>query len=53
MYFKKLDIDFDVPDFEIDGLSVEYGFDIEGTFRGIWYNNIKEEQECILKHTIH
>lgn len=52
MYFKKLDIHFDVPDFETDGLAVQYGFDFEDKFRGIWYNHIKEEQECILKHAV-
>ena len=52
MYFKKLDITFDVPDFETDGLAVEYGYDIQNKFRGIWYNHIKKEEECILKHSI-
>ena len=52
MYFEKLDITFDVPDFDIGDLVVEYGLDISGNFHGLWYNEILDESKCPLKSII-
>ena len=52
MYFKKLDIIFETPDFQPDKLAMEYGVKIENKFHGIWYTEIKKEKECILKGII-
>ena len=53
MYFKKLDLKFSVPDFNVGGLAVEYGLrGSDGTFNGIWYNHIKEENQSPLKNII-
>mgnify|MGYP003140263895 CR=1 FL=1 len=52
MYFKKLDITFDIPDFDTGDLVVEYGLDIGGNFHGLWYNEILNENQCPLKNVI-
>ena len=53
MYFKKLDLKFSIPDFDVGGLAVEYGLrGSDGTFNGIWYNHIKEENQSPLKNII-
>ena len=52
MYFKKLDITFDAPDFQVGKLAMKYGLKVEDKFHGIWYNEIDKEKECPLKGII-
>ena len=52
MYFKKIDIPFDTPKFQVGKLAMQYGLKIENKFHGIWYNNIKKEKDCPLKEII-
>ena len=48
MYFKKLDLTFDAPDFQVGKLAIKYGLKVENKFHGIWYNEIDKENECLL-----
>jgi hypothetical protein len=52
MYFKKLDIPFDFPSFEIGDCDVSFGIQQDGKFRGIWYNSITSENENQFKNCI-
>jgi len=52
MYFKKLDLTFDAPDFQVGKLAMKYGLKVENKFHGIWYNEIDKEKECPLKGII-
>ena len=52
MYFKKIDITFDTPKFQVGKLAMKYGLKIENKFHGIWYNEIDKEKECPLKGII-
>ncbi len=52
MYFKKIDIPFDTPAFEVGKLAMQYGLKIENKFQGISYNDIKKEKDCPLKEII-
>ena len=41
MYFKKLDIEIDIPSYEVGKKEIEYGIDIDNQFNGLWYSNLK------------
>ena len=40
MYFKKLDLEVDIPSYEIGERAIEYGIDIDNKFTGLWYSNL-------------
>ena len=41
MYFKKLDIKIDIPNYEVGKKQLEYGIDIDNKFNGLWYSDLK------------
>ena len=41
MYFKKLDLEIDIPSYEIGKKEIEYGLEIDNNFTGLWYSNLK------------
>ena len=41
MYFKKLNLKLDIPSNEIGKKEIEYGFDIDDKFNGLWYSDLK------------
>ena len=49
MYFKKLDLEFNLPKVKIAEIARWYGIELENEFRGIWYNNIEDQDNCSLK----
>ncbi len=53
MYFRKIGHSFKVPDFDVGDLAVQYGIDgPDGSFNGIRYDHLKEENQCPLKNII-
>jgi len=52
MYFKKLNIPFNLPEIKIAEIDRWYGIQLKDEFRGICYNNIKESEKCSLKDCI-
>ena len=49
MYFKKLDIKIDIPNYEVGKKQLEYGIDIDNKFNGLWYSDLKiTEQIAVL-----
>ena len=51
MYFKKLDLNFTPPEFQLGEREMEYGLNIDNEFRGIWYSGIKEDPDFELKNS--
>tara|TARA_R100000353_G_scaffold24732_2_gene21272 strand:+ start:114 stop:635 length:522 start_codon:yes stop_codon:yes gene_type:complete len=45
VYFKKLDLKLDIPSYEVGKRELEYGFDIDNKFNGLWYSNLKIDNE--------
>jgi hypothetical protein len=37
VYFKKLNIKIDIPDYEVGKKQLEYGINIDDKFNGLWY----------------
>jgi len=52
MYFKKLDLNFTPPEFQLGKREMEYGLNVDNEFRGIWYSGIKEDPDFELKKFI-
>ena len=52
MYFKKLNLPFNLPKIKVAEIARWYGIELEDEFRGIWYNNIEESEKCSLKDCI-
>ena len=52
MYFKKLNLNFTPPEFQLGEREMEYGLNIDNEFRGIWYSGIKENPDFELKKYI-
>ena len=52
MYFKKLDLNFTPPEFQLGEREMEYGMNVDNEFRGIWYSGIKEDPDFELKKYI-
>ena len=52
MYFKKLDLTFTPPEFQLGKREMEYGMNVDNEFRGIWYSGIKEDPDFELKKYI-
>ena len=52
MYFKKLNLPFNLPKIKVAEIARWYGIKLENEFRGIWYNNIEDEENCSLKACI-
>jgi hypothetical protein len=52
MYFKKLDLTFTPPEFQLGEREMEYGMNVDNEFRGIWYSGIKEDPDFELKKYI-
>ena len=48
MYFKKLDIKIDIPNYEVGKKQLEYGIDIDDKFNGLWYSNLKINEQINL-----
>ena len=48
MYFKKLDIEIDIPSYEIGERAIEYGIGINNKFTGLWYSNLNIKDEVNL-----
>ena len=41
MYFKKLNLKFKIPSYEVGDIVEQYGFNIDDKFNGLWYSNLK------------
>ena len=41
MYFKKLDLEIDVPSYKVGKKEIEYGIDVDNEFTGLWYSDLK------------
>ncbi len=41
MYFKKLNLEVDIPSYKIGERAVEYGININDKFTGLWYSDLK------------
>ena len=52
MYFKKLNLNFTPPEFQLGEREMEYGLNVDNEFRGIWYSGIKEDPDFELKKYI-
>jgi len=48
VYFKKLDIKIDIPNYEVGKKQLEYGIDIDDKFNGLWYSNLKINEQINL-----
>ena len=48
MYFKKLDIKIDIPNYEVGKKQLEYGIDIDDKFNGLWYSDLKINEQINL-----
>ena len=48
MYFKKLDIKIDIPNYEVGKKQLEYGIDIDNKFNGLWYSDLKITEQIDL-----
>lgn len=48
MYFKKLDIKIDIPNYEVGKKQLEYGIDIDNKFNGLWYSDLKINEQINL-----
>jgi hypothetical protein len=52
MCFKKLNLNFTPPEFQLGEREMEYGLDIDNEFHGIWYSGIKNDNDFELKEHI-
>ena len=41
MYFKKLNIKINIPDYEVGKKELEYGINVDNKFTGLWYSSLK------------
>ena len=41
MYFKKLELEIDVPSYKVGKKEIEYGIDVDNEFTGLWYSDLK------------
>ena len=48
MYFEKLNIKIDTPSYEVGKKELEYGIDINNKFNGLWYSDLKINEEIDL-----
>ena len=48
MYFKKLNLQFNIPSYKVGKKLDQYGFDINNKFNGLWYSDIKINGELNL-----
>ena len=48
MYFKKLNIKIDIPDYEVGEKQLEYGINIDDKFNGLWYSDLKVNDQVDL-----
>ena len=48
MYFEKLNIEIDTPSYEIGEKELEYGVNIDNEFNGLWYSNLKINEQINL-----
>ena len=48
MYFEKLNIKIDTPSYEVGKKELEYGIDINNKFNGLWYSNLKINEQIDL-----
>ena len=48
MYFEKLNIKIDTPSYEVGKKELEYGIDINNKFNGLWYSDLKINEQIDL-----
>ena len=48
MYFEKLNIKIDTPSYEVGKKELEYGIDINNKFNGLWYSDLKINEQVDL-----